>query len=136
VTGIFDEGVREDIDLRIQILESPYVTHTICVEYVRAVLIPAVDSDRSVAGCQNKPAILFCDNEASHGSDEVNLELAEHGILLLTSQPHTSHIFQVLERLLFGCLKSAKKRLLRDLSLGRDLDHESHSQKLMGKDWL
>jgi hypothetical protein len=112
MTGIFDKGVREDIDRRIKILESPYITHVIFVEYVRIVLISAVESNRSIAGCQNKPAILFCDNCASHCSDEVKRELARHGILLLTSPPHSSHTFQVLDRLLFGCLKSAKKRLL------------------------
>jgi hypothetical protein len=123
VTGIFDKGVREDIDLRIKIPGSPYVTRAIFVEYVRTVPIPAVEGDRSIAGCQNKPAILFCDNCASHCSDEVKRELAEHGVLLLTYPPHTSHIFQVPDRLLFGCLKSAKERLSRDLSLGRELDH-------------
>jgi hypothetical protein len=104
-------------------ISQKLVTREIFVEYLRAVLIPAVESNRSTAGCQNKPAILLCDNCASHCSNEVKRELAEHGILLLTYPPHTSHIFQVLDRLLFGCRKSAKKRILRDLSLGRDLNH-------------
>lgn len=50
-------------------------------------------------------------------------ELAFHEILLITYPPHTSHIFQVIDLLLFGRLKAIKKQFLRDLTLGRDLDH-------------
>jgi hypothetical protein len=122
-TAIFEKGVRENIDLQVKILNSPYVTREVFLDYIRGVFIPAVESNRSMPGCQNKPAILFCDNCACHCSDDVMRELAERGILLITYPPHTSHIFQVLDTLLFGRLKAAKKHILRDLSLGRDLDH-------------
>jgi hypothetical protein len=49
--------------------------------------------------------------------------LAEHGILLITYPPHISHIFHVLDTLLFGKSKAAKKGPLRDLNQGRDPDH-------------
>jgi hypothetical protein len=50
-------------------------------------------------------------------------ELAIHGIFLITYPPHTSHIFQVLDLLLFGRLRAIKKQVLRDLTLGRDFDY-------------
>jgi hypothetical protein len=123
VLRIYEKGVRENIDLQIKIVDSLYVTREIFIEYVCSILIPTVKSNRLLPGCQNKPAILFCDNCASHCSDEVKWELAEHRILLITYPPHTSHIFQVIDTLLFGRLKAEKKCLLRNLNLGRDLDH-------------
>jgi hypothetical protein len=116
--GIFEKGDCETIDLQIKILSSPYVTGEIFLEYLRIVLIPTVESSRSLPGCKNKPAILFCDNCACRCSDEVKRESAEYGILLIRYPPHASHIFQV-----FGELKAAKKCLLRDVNQGRDLDH-------------
>jgi hypothetical protein len=123
VLAIFDKGVRENIDLQIKIVQSPYMTRDIFLEYIRNVLVPAVEHNRLIPGCLKKPALLFCDNCSCHCTDDVLKELAEHGILLLTYPPHTSHLFQVLDVLLFGRLKAAKKKLSRDLSLGRDLDH-------------
>jgi hypothetical protein len=123
VLGIYEKGVRENIDLQIKIVDSPYVTRETFTEYARSILIPTVESYCLLPGCQNKPVILFCDNCASHCCDEVKRELAEHGILLITYLPHTSHIFQVLDTLLFGRLKAEKKRILRDMNLARDLDY-------------
>jgi hypothetical protein len=40
-------------------------------------------------------------------------EFTERGVAVLTSPPHTSHIFQVLDLLLFGRLKVAKKYIPR-----------------------
>jgi hypothetical protein len=123
VLEIYEKGVRENIDLQIKTVDSPYVTREIFIEYVHSILIPAVESSRLLRGCQNEPAFLFFDNCASHCSDEVKRELTEHGILLITYPPHTSHIFQVLDTLLFGRLKAKKKRFLCDLNLGCDVDH-------------
>lgn len=76
-----------------------------------------------VARVPNKWAILSCDKWLFHYSGKVMKELSEHKILLMTYTSHTSHIFQVLCTLLIGRLKAAKKRLLRDLSFGCELNH-------------
>jgi hypothetical protein len=91
--------------------------------YIDAVLIPAVESNRELEGCRNKPAILFCDNCKTHCSEELLKKLARHGILVLTYPPHTSHVFQVLDVLLFGILKRAKKFERRDDRLAPEVDH-------------
>jgi hypothetical protein len=41
----------------------------------------------------------------------------------MTDPPHTAHIFQVLDVLLFGILKQAKEYQRRDDTLPRDVDH-------------
>jgi hypothetical protein len=81
-----------------------------------------VENNRQLPGCQEKPSVIFCDNCSCHCSDDVLRDLATHGILLMTYPPHSSHIFQVLDVLLFGRLKSAKY-LARDPNLSPQVDH-------------
>jgi hypothetical protein len=49
--------------------------------------------------------------------------MARRWILVIISPWHTSHIFQVLDVLLFGILKKAKNYQLRDYTLWREVDH-------------
>jgi hypothetical protein len=52
-------------------------------------------------GMVSKSAILFCDNWSAHCSEDVLKKLARHGTLVIIYPPHTSHLFQVLDVLLF-----------------------------------
>jgi hypothetical protein len=127
VLSIFNKGFRENVNLQIKIVDSPDVTSEIFIDDLRHLLIPSVKSNHSMLGCQNKSAILFIDHCTCHCSDGVKRELAEHRILLIIYPPRPSHLFEVLDTVLFGKLKAAKKRVLRDLTLGREINH------LMGK---
>jgi hypothetical protein len=69
-----------------------------------------------------KPALPFCDNCPAHCPEEVLSKLTRRGILVITYPPHTSHIFQVLDGLLFGVLKQAIKHERRDDSLAVNVD--------------
>jgi hypothetical protein len=89
--SIFDKGVQENVDLEIKIVDSRYVTSEIFTDYLRRVLIPRVKSNRSIPGCQSKPAIRFCVNCTCHCPDDVKLELAEHGMMLITYFPSVRH---------------------------------------------
>jgi hypothetical protein len=126
VLSISDKGVRNKIDLQIEIVQSPHMTRDIFLEYIRDVPIAAVENNRLIPGCLKKQGILFCGNCSCHCTEDVMKELAEHGILpiiYLHILQHTSYVFQALDVLLFGRLKVAKNQLLRDGSLGHDLDH-------------
>jgi hypothetical protein len=111
------------IDLRIEIAQSPCVTRESFLRYLRGVVIPSIESNRDLLGCQRKPAIIFWDNCSRHFSEDIFQELANDRILLIIYPRNTSHIFQVLDVLLFGRLKSAKKHLPRDDELDPHLDH-------------
>jgi hypothetical protein len=56
-------------------------------------------------------------------SDSISQKLARHGVLTITSPPHTSHIFQVLGVLLFGLVKGSKKYQMRDDRVSLHVDH-------------
>jgi hypothetical protein len=85
VLTIFDCGVRENIDLQIAIVDSPYMTGDIFTEYLRDRLIPVVESSPRLPSCLNKPVILFCDNYACRCNGEVLKELDQHRLLLVLS---------------------------------------------------
>jgi hypothetical protein len=76
VAAIFDCGERENIDLQIKIVDFPYMTGDIFIEYLRHTLILAVESNQRLPDCLNKPAILFCDNCARHYNEEILKEMA------------------------------------------------------------
>jgi hypothetical protein len=123
VRQIFETEVPDGIDLKVEIASSPYVTQAIFNKYIDEVLIPAVILDRGLPGCKDKPAILFSDNRSVHCSNELLGNLTRCGILVITYPPHTSHIFQVLDVLLFGILKKVKKYHRRDHTLRREVNH-------------
>jgi hypothetical protein len=50
-------------------------------------------------------------------------EFAERGVGVITSPPHTSHLFQVLDLLLFGRLKAAKRYIPRADAYSTGTDH-------------
>jgi hypothetical protein len=108
---VFDEGIREGIDLQIEIGPSADVNSEIFERYCDTVLIPAAESSRTIEGCQNKPAISNC---KAHCLEDLLKKLVRHGILVLAYLSHTSHMFQVLDVLFFGTLKRAKKIERRD----------------------
>jgi hypothetical protein len=100
--SIFEKSIRENIDLKLEIRQVPDVDAGLFNQYRKEIFIPAVAANREPPGCDNKPAVLFCDNCTSHCSEEILRELARNGILVLTYPPHTSHLFQILDVLLFG----------------------------------
>jgi hypothetical protein len=114
ITQGFNHRHRGGIDLKIQIAKSAYVAKEIFESYDDTVLIPAVESNRTLKGCNNKLAILFCDNCSAHCTEDIWKKLACHGVIVLTYPPHTSHIFQVSDVLLFGVFKPAEKHQRRD----------------------
>jgi hypothetical protein len=109
VRQLFKTGVRDGIDLKVEIASSPYVTQVIFNKCIDEVLIPAVISNRGLPDSNDKPAILFWDNCSAHCSDEILGKLARCWIRVITYPRHISHIFQVPDVLLFGILKKAKK---------------------------
>jgi hypothetical protein len=97
----------------IEIREPAYATAKIVGRYVETVFFPAVVANRKLPGCRNKSVISFCDNCACDCSEDMLIEFARHGVLVLSYPPDPSNLFQVLDLRLFGRLKSAKKYLPR-----------------------
>jgi hypothetical protein len=91
--------------------------------YITEVFFPALETNRQLPGCENKFCILFCDNCSIHCQDQWLKEFAERGVAVITYPPHTLHRFQVLDLLLSGRLKAAKKYISRADADPTDTDH-------------
>jgi hypothetical protein len=83
-TRIFEPGVRDGIDLKVEIASLACATQSIFEKYVDQVLVPTVESNRWLPGCAKKPALLFCDNCAAYCSEEILSKLAQYGIIVIT----------------------------------------------------
>lgn len=60
---------------------------------------------------------MFCGNCSARCSGDVLRKLVWYGLLVIIYPAHTSHLFQVLDVLLFGILKRARKYQRRDEKL-------------------
>jgi hypothetical protein len=67
--------------------------------------------------------MFFCDNWSIHCSDLILEKYAGKGVALVTSAPHTSNVFQILDVLLSGPLKSTKKYISRNDTDLTGIDH-------------
>jgi hypothetical protein len=118
-----ETGVRDGIDLRIPFAQSPHVTKKLFLEYARDAAIPTVESNQDIPGSRTKPGVVFWDNGARHCYGDIFQEWGKHRIPLITYPPHTSPIIQVIDVMLFGRLKSAKKCLPSNNKLDPQVDH-------------
>jgi hypothetical protein len=120
---IFETGIGRDIDIMMEIREPAYTTAEIFRRYIETVFFPAIAANRKLPGCGNKPAILFCNNWGCHCSEDILIEFARHGVLVVSYPPYTSNLFQVLYLLLFGRPKSAKKYLPRNAQASASINY-------------
>ena len=120
---LFNYGVRKNVDFILDVEQSPYVTKEIFKQHILNNFIPQVESDRNLEGCDKKPAILFIDNCSSHLDRDLLKQLAKHLILVITYPPHTSAIFQVLDRLIFGILKVRKRQIAKNPDIPPNIDY-------------
>ena len=104
----FQLGIRRDTDWSLHVGNSNYVDKETFCDHIINKFIPQVLNDRKYCGCDTLPAILFIDNCSSHLDPDLLEILADNLILVITYPSHTSHIFQVLDLLLFGVLKVYK----------------------------
>lgn len=110
---VFQLGIREGIDLNITTNTSPYVNEEIFHTYIEKTLIPYVNNQRRIEGFEKEFGVLFMDNCMAHCSERSLKLLAENSIIVISFPPHTSNLFQMLDLVLFGCVKNIKRGIER-----------------------
>jgi hypothetical protein len=117
-SGAFISGIRKDIDLHLKIVDSAYVTEEVFYDYIETIFIPIVRRQRKKYSMENEKAVLLMDNFTSHCSDRIMSLLTNENIQVLTFPPHTSHVFQMLDLVTFGIMKTKARsyRLTKALS--------------------
>ena len=120
---IFQLGIRRDPDLSLHVWNSNYMDKETFCDRIINKFMPQVLNDRKYCGCDTLQAILFIDNCSSHLDPDLLEILADNLILVITYPSHTSHIFQVLNLLLFGVLKVYKKSIPKNDQNSPKIDH-------------
>jgi hypothetical protein len=87
---LFDTGVRDHINLIIEIKQPASATAELFHRYITEVFFPTLETNRQLPGCENKFCILFCDNCSIQCQDQLPKEFAERGVAVLTYPSHTS----------------------------------------------
>jgi hypothetical protein len=115
--------IRKDVDISLVVREPAYMNQAIFRQYIREQFFPLLDAERKGAPPRDHPALIFCDNCSAHMDDSLLREFADHWVIVITYPPHTSNIFQVLDRLVFSVLKAAKRQVTKDSDLDGICDH-------------
>jgi hypothetical protein len=84
---------------------KPYVGHKLFLEYIDAIFIPCLNDLRGSQEFKACEAVLLMENCSPHVSDDIVAVLTSARVQIITFAPHTTHIFQMLDILLFGALK-------------------------------
>jgi hypothetical protein len=66
---------------------------------------------REMTHLENFACVLLCDKGSSHIDEEVVAMLARENIRLMTFPPHTSYLFQPLDRMTFATFKRETKEI-------------------------
>jgi hypothetical protein len=67
----FDIGVRDHIDLIIEVRQPAYATAELFYRYITEVFFLTLETNRQLPGCENRLCILFCDNCSIHCQDQL-----------------------------------------------------------------
>jgi hypothetical protein len=105
-TDIYDEGLRPEVDVRVEPSAKGYINTEIFYRWVEGIFVPSVEQiRRRETLAPTTRAVLMCDNLAAHKTTDVLSLLTLHAIDLVPLPPHGSHRFQPLDLVTFGSLK-------------------------------
>lgn len=79
------------------------------MEWIRKVWIPGIQERRIACNLQGKPAGLLMDGARCHKSDEIGALFESCNTEVIWLLPHSSHLTQPLDLVIFAAYKSRKK---------------------------
>jgi hypothetical protein len=85
--------------------QKPYLNAGIFLAYIRTILLPYIDIFYGRAVLTQEIAVLLMVHCSDDVSDDVIRILTEARVRVITFEPHTTQVFQVLDLTLFGVLK-------------------------------
>jgi hypothetical protein len=107
-------GVRLGVDFVLRHRPKPYVNRKRFFEYVDTVFVPYLNELQGLAEFCECEAVVLIENCSLHMADEVVALLTSLRVRIITFAPHTTHIFQNLDVVLF-CMMKKHDTGLKDL---------------------
>jgi hypothetical protein len=99
-------GVRLGVDFVLQKRSKSYINSALFLQYIDRISIPYLTDLRTREKIEACEVVLLMDNCSDHMSDDVIELLNSAGVKIITFTSHTTHIFQVLDVMVFGALKN------------------------------
>ena len=103
-------GIRDGKDVVLFGSDSSYINSMIFATYFSEVIIPEIVKRRINLDIGNSPALVLMDNCSAHLCDNVQELALQFNVRLVTFPPHTSHLFQPLDLLIFSLVKKRNKQ--------------------------
>jgi hypothetical protein len=104
-------GVRLGVDLVLRRRPKPYVNAVLVLEYVNNIFIHYLNELRESEQMNACEAVLLMDNFSPHVSDAVVAVLTNARVRVITFATHMTHVFQMLDVVLFSALKKCASGL-------------------------
>jgi hypothetical protein len=95
-------AVRLGIDFVLWQRPKQYVSCKLFLEYIKTIFVPYLNGLRDSEEFEACEAVLLMDNYSPHVSDDVVAVLTHTRVRTITFAPHTTHVFQMLDVILFG----------------------------------
>jgi hypothetical protein len=84
---------------------KPYVTGKLFFQYIKGIFVPYLNEPRESEEFEACEAILLMDNCSHHISNDIIAVFTRVRVRVITFATHTTHIFRMLDIMLFGALK-------------------------------
>jgi hypothetical protein len=97
-------GVRLGIDFILRHRSKPDVSGKLFLEYINTIFVPYLNELRDSEELEACEAVLLLDNCSPHMLDNDVAVFTHVRVRIITFAPYTTHIFQVLDVVLFGAL--------------------------------
>jgi hypothetical protein len=133
---LMSRGVRLGVDFVLRSWSKPYVSRKLSLEYIKTIFVPYLNELRDWEEFEACEAVFLMDNCLPHISDDFVAVLIYAWVRIITFAPHTTHIFQMLDMVLFCTLKKHANRL-KKFGEERPAPHPcSRSLTTSNKSWL
>lgn len=101
------------------IVSSPkgYITTDLFENYFEDILIPHINLKRNEKNKPNHKALVLIDGASAHASTKLDALLAKNNIKLMFIPPHSSHITQPLDLLVFSTFKRLMLKISTSIQL-------------------
>ena len=102
-------AIRDGEDVLIKQRSPAYIDEQLFEEYCNQVLFQYLSQLRKIPKFSNEPAVLIMDSCCAHITDNILQLLGENGVKVIVFPAHTTNIFQALDLVVFGALKTRMK---------------------------
>jgi hypothetical protein len=98
-------GIRLGVDSVLKNRSKPYVSRKLFLDFIKKIFVPYLIELRDSEELEGCEAVLLMHNCSPHIADDIITVLPSVRVRVIQFATHTTHIFQLLDVVLFGAMK-------------------------------